>query len=73
MTDNSNTPKKMQIKSHGWHDVTLTGDLLTGDTFAAKDFIKAILGGRWDGNRKGWVVDLDKVLSHTYGNTLASM
>jgi len=66
------TTKKMQIKFHGWHDVALTGDLLTGDTFSVKDWIKKYLDGKWDGQRKGWVVNLDKVAhySNESGTTL---
>ncbi len=60
-----NQAKELKIKFHGWHDVTLTGNLLTGDTFAAKDFVKKYLGGHWDGTRKGWVVDLDAVAHFT--------
>lgn len=64
--------KKMQIKFHGWHDVTLDGNLLTGDTFAVKDWIKKYLDGKWDGQRKGWIVDLKKVArySNESGTTL---
>lgn len=58
------TPKNMQIKHHGWHNVTLTGNLLTGDTFAIKDFIKKYLDGKWDGQHKGWIVDLEKVAKY---------
>lgn len=57
----------MQIKFQGWHKVTLTGDLLTGDTFAVKDWIKKYLNGKWDGQRKGWVVDLNQVAKYTTG------
>jgi hypothetical protein len=63
----NNTPKNMMIKHRGWHNVTLTGDLLTGDTFQVKDWIKKYLNGRWDGQRKGWVVDLDAVARYTTG------
>lgn len=48
----------IQIKSHGWHTVTLTGNLLTGDTFKCSDVIKKYLGGKWDANSKGWRVDM---------------
>jgi hypothetical protein len=33
--------------------------LITGNTFPVKDQIKA-LGGKWDPDRKGWVVPDDK-------------
>jgi hypothetical protein len=59
---------KLQIKFHGWHDVELNGDLLTGDTFKCKDFIKKYLDGKWDGQRKGWVVDPQKVARYTAAN-----
>jgi len=54
-----------QIKSNGWHKVALTGNLLTGDTFKISDFIKKYLGGKWDGQRKGWIVDLEQVAKYT--------
>jgi hypothetical protein len=64
--------KQMEIKFQGWHKVTLTGDLLTGDTFAIKDWIKKYLNGKWDATRKGWIVDLAQVAkySNTDGTTL---
>jgi hypothetical protein len=66
------TPKTLTIKHKGWHEVTLTGDLMTGDTFKIKDWIKQYLNGKWDSNRKGWIVDLDKVArySNESGDTL---
>jgi hypothetical protein len=60
--------KEMQIKFQGWHKVTLTGDLLTGDTFKVKDFIKKYLDGKWDSDRRGWVVNLEKVAKYTSGS-----
>ena len=63
--ENQTTTKKMQIKSHGWHNVELTGNLLTGDTFTTRDFIKRYLAGKWDGERKGWIVDLDAVAKYS--------
>jgi hypothetical protein len=56
---------KTQIKSHGWHEVELNGNLLTGDTFSCKQFIQTKLNGKWDSNKKGWVVDLDAVKKYT--------
>lgn len=39
----------------------LNGNLLSGDTYAIKDFIKTYLGGKWNGNEKAWEVDTDKL------------
>ncbi len=41
--------------------VTLEGNMLTGNTFAVKEYIKSYLGGKWDGNAKAWIVDIAKV------------
>ena len=38
---------KVQMKSHGWHDVEVNGNLITGDTYVCKDMIKKYLGGKW--------------------------
>lgn len=43
------------------YSLTLSGNELTGDTFACKSFIKDHLAGKWDGGRKCWTVDVDKV------------
>jgi hypothetical protein len=53
------------IKSHGWHNVTVDGNLITGDTYKCSDFIKSKLGGKWDGARKGWVVDPELLKKYT--------
>jgi len=63
-----NQAKELKIKFQGWHNVTLTGDLLTGDTYSVKDWIKKYLNGKWDGTRKGWVIDLDAVARYTTGD-----
>lgn len=52
---------KTTIKSHGWHDVEINGSLMTGDTYPCKDYIVKRLGGKWDKERRGWVVDMEKV------------
>lgn len=57
--------KNTQIKSNGWHKVALTGNLLTGDTYKCSDFVKKYLGGKWDAQRKGWIVDLTLVEKYT--------
>jgi len=66
--------ERLQIKSNGWHDAELDGDLLTGDTYKCKQFIKNFLGGKWDADSRGWKVDLDLVEKysqrHSDGRTL---
>jgi hypothetical protein len=54
-----------EIKSNGWHKVTLSGNLLTGDTIRCSDFIKKYLAGKWDTTKKGWIVDLEAVKKYT--------
>jgi hypothetical protein len=41
--------------------VTLSGNHISGNTFAIKEYIKAYLGGKWNSESKSWTVDLDKV------------
>jgi hypothetical protein len=55
-TINITTPRK----STG---MQLTGNLLTGDTFQVKDYIKSYLDGKWDAEAKGWRVDTQKTLA----------
>ena len=40
----------------------LNGDLLTGDTYDVRHFIKQYCGGKWDKAAKGWRVDIDKLM-----------
>lgn len=56
---------KTQIKSKGWHDVEIDGDLITGDTYKCKQFIKNYLDGKWDGNLRGWRVDPELLEKYT--------
>lgn len=39
----------------------LSGNEITGDTFKMKDFIKGKLQGKWNADRKSWIVNLDEV------------
>ena len=57
-------------KSNG---MQLTGDLLTGDTFQVRDYIKKYLDGKWDAEVKGWRVDVAKttILLDTPGTWIA--
>jgi hypothetical protein len=43
------------------HKMTLTDNVLSGDTYPIKDAIKAYMGGKWDGMLKVWIVDVDKI------------
>jgi len=56
---------KTQIKSNGWHNVEVTGNIITGDTFKCKEFIKNYLGGKWNAQYGGWIVDPVKLAAHT--------
>ena len=51
----------------------LNGNLLTGDTFGHRDYIKTYIDGKWDGERKGWIVNVDKLMTilHTPGTQLS--
>ena len=51
----------MKLKTRKGAKLELTNNLLTGDTFPIKSYIKNYLGGRWDKKNKGWVIDLGKL------------
>ena len=51
----------MNIKIKQTTGLTLSGDKLSGNTYPVKEYIKAYLGGKWDGNSKCWIVDIEKV------------
>lgn len=57
---------KTQIKSNGWHDVEIhDGNIITGDTFKCKQFIKNFLDGKWSPEYRGWIVDPEKLEKYT--------
>lgn len=60
--------KTYQIKCNGWHKVELTGNVMTGDTYPVREWIKKNLNGKWYAPRSGWIVDLDKVEQYTCGS-----
>jgi hypothetical protein len=39
----------------------LNGNLLTGNTFDHKDYIKKFLDGKWNKESKGWEIDIAKL------------
>lgn len=43
--------------------MTLNGNLLSGDTYRAKDNIKKFWDGEWDAARKVWIVNPEKVMA----------
>ncbi|HEY4760054.1 MAG TPA: hypothetical protein VIH42_05680 [Thermoguttaceae bacterium] len=53
MTTNLTTRKNNKMQ--------LNGNLLTGDTFDHKDYIKKYLDGKWNKEDKGWNIDTKKL------------
>lgn len=49
--------------------IALDGNVVTGETYKAKEVIKGALGGRWEAERKVWIVDLAKVEKATKSST----
>ena len=43
------------------HKVQLNNNVLTGDTYPIKLFVKEYLNGKWDAANKAWIVDLGQV------------
>ncbi len=39
----------------------LNGNVLSGDTFEVRDYIKKYCGGKWDKDNKVWIVDVNLV------------
>lgn len=37
--------------------IAINNNIVTGETYKAKEYIKAGLGGRWDAERKVWVIN----------------
>lgn len=51
----------INITNRNGNKLQLTGDLLTGDTFSMKDYIKKYMDGKWVADQKAWRVDVAKV------------
>lgn len=49
------------ITNRKGNKLQLNGDLLTGDTFSMKDYIKAYMDGKWVADQKAWRVNVAKV------------
>ncbi len=59
------TTIKTQIKSNGWHNVEITDNVITGDTYPCKQFIKNFLDGKWSQAQQGWIVNPEKLAKYT--------
>jgi hypothetical protein len=54
----------MNIKVGKVTGLALNGNEISGNTYAAKSYIKDCLDGKWDSNRKVWIVNTAKVESN---------
>ena len=51
----------------------LNGNLVTGDTYNASNFLKRFCGGKWDKAARGWRVDVTKMMALTEVNNLIGL
>lgn len=49
------------ITNRKGNKLQLNGDLLTGDTYSMKDYIKSYMDGKWIADQKAWRVNVEKV------------
>lgn len=51
----------------------LTGNILSGDTFNFRDYIKTYCDGKWDKDNKVWIVNAEKIMTllHTPGSRIS--
>lgn len=49
------------ITNRKGNKLQLNDDILTGDTYPMKEYIKARLDGKWIADKKAWRVDVNKV------------
>ncbi len=47
----------MEVILERKYDCKISGNVLTGNTFPIKEFIKRKLDGKWDAERKVWIVN----------------
>lgn len=47
------------------HKVQINNNLITGDTYPIKSWIKEYLNGKWDAEARGWRVDPKQVEAFT--------
>jgi hypothetical protein len=51
----------INITNRKGNKLQLNGDLLSGDTFSMKDYIKSYMDGKWVADQKAWRVNVEKV------------
>jgi hypothetical protein len=51
----------MEVVLERKYDCRIEGNVLTGNTFPIKEFIKRKLDGKWDTERKVWIVNEETV------------
>lgn len=47
----------MEVILERKYDCKISGNVLTGNTFPIKEFIKRKLDGKWDAERKVWIIN----------------
>ena len=47
----------MEVVLERKYDCKISGNVLTGNTFPIKEFIKRKLDGKWDAERKVWIIN----------------
>ena len=47
----------IHIRTRKENKMQLNGNVLTGDTYPVKDYIKSKLGGKWSADAKAWIGD----------------
>jgi len=52
----------INIKTRKGAKLQLNGNRMSGDTYAAKGYIKAYMDGKWDGTTKTWIVNREKTI-----------
>lgn len=51
----------INITNRKGNKLQLTGDLLTGDTYPMRDYIKSYMDGKWVADQKAWRVNIEKI------------
>ena len=51
----------MNLKIKNTTGLILTNNILSGNTYPVKDYIKKFLDGKWDKNLEAWIINPEKV------------